>query len=105
MPTEIYALLLLIFRLLSVGLLINVLYKQTILRKRPVHDTRAEILRRDMYTLTWVAFLMNIVPIIVDVSSIMGHGTRPSVIEWLSVGYVFSYSFGTLALTAIIYRM
>lgn len=105
MPAELYALILLILRIISVALIVNVIHKQTILRKRPIKDARAGILRKDMYKLTLVALAMNIVPIMVDVLALLGHTTRTNNISWVSVAYVFSYSVGSLTLTRIIYKM
>lgn len=105
MPAELYAALLLVFRVVSVTLIVDVIIKQRELKKRPIADTKAAVLREDMYKLTIVALAMNFIPIIVDVLTIVGIGSRPDIIPWPSVIYMFSYSFGTLALTSIIYRM
>lgn len=105
MPAELYALILLVFRIIAVSLLVNVIDKQIKLRKRPIRDKRAQVLREEMLQLTLVALAMNIIPIVVDVLALFGRTTRSSNISWLSVAYVFSYSIGSLVLTRIIYRM
>lgn len=105
MPVEIYAIILLALRLFSVLGIIDVIRKQRILKRRPIRDLRAAILRNDMYKLTWVALAMNLIPITVDVLTLMDYGSRPPTISWITVSYVFNSSLGTLALTAIIYRM
>jgi hypothetical protein len=105
MPAELYAAILLILRFVSVALIIDVINKQLILRRRPIKDRRAGVLRRDMYKLSLIALALNIVPIIVDVLTLLGMSNRPANVSLVSVFYVFSYSLGTLALTLIIYRM
>lgn len=105
MSAELYAIILLIFRFISVALIIDVIYKQVQLRRRPIKDKRAEVLRRDMYKLSIVALLLNVIPIAVDILTLFGMSSRPDQVSLVSVFYVFSYSLGTLTLTTIIYRM
>lgn len=105
MQAETYALILLIFRLTSVGLIISVLRKQRVLNTRPLADRGAAALRKDMYTLAVLALSMNIIPIIVDVLTLFDIDQRPTIIPAISVLYMFSYSFGTLALTGILWRV
>ena len=112
MSVAVYALLLLIFRAVSVVLIIDVIRKQRQLRKRPISRNstneqrrRAALLREDMYKLAIIALGVNFVPIIVDVLSVISITARPDTIHPVSVLYMFSYAFGTLLLTGIIWRM
>lgn len=105
MPVTLYALLLLIFRFISMALIIDVIKKQRQLRKRPIKSAKAATLREDMYRLALVAMSVNFVPIAVDLLTIINITTRPDVINQVSVLYMFSYAFGTLILAFIIWRM
>lgn len=105
MSVILYATILLIFRFLSMSLIIDVIRKQRTLRKRPIKSKAAASLREDMYRLAILAMGMNIIPIVVDVLTLVGQTTRPSIINGVSVLYMFSYSIGTLLLTGIIWRM
>lgn len=105
MPVTLYALLLLIFRFISMALIIDVIKKQRQLRKRPIKSKKAATLREDMYRLALVAMGVNVVPIAVDLLTIINVTTRPDIINPVSVVYMFSYAFGTLILTFIIWRM
>ena len=105
MSVTLYALVLLIFRAVSMTLIFDVIRKQRLLRLRPIRDKRAGALREDMYKLAIVAMGVNFVPIAVDVLTIFSYTTRPDTIHPVSVLYMFSYSIGTLLLTAIIWRM
>lgn len=105
MSTVLYAVILLIFRVISMSLIIDVIKKQRQLRKRPIKDHKVVSLREDMYKLAILAMAMNIIPIIVDVLTLFSFTTRPATINVVSVVYMFSYSFGTLLLTGIIWRM
>ena len=105
MPVTLYALLLLIFRFISMALIIGVIKKQRQLRKRPIKSAKAATLREDMYKLALVAMGVNFVPIVVDLLTIINITTRPDVINPVSVLYMFSYAAGTLVLTSIIWRM
>ena len=105
MPVTLYALLLLVFRFVSMTLIIDVIRKQRQLRKRPIKSLKAATLREDMYRLALVAMGVNVVPIAVDLLTIINITTRPDIINPVSVLYMFSYAFGTLILTFIIWRM
>lgn len=105
MDVVLYASILLVFRIISVWLIVDVIKKQMILRRRPIRDTKARQLREEMYRLVIVALLVNIVPILVDVLTIFNITTRPDVINPVSVLYMFSYAIGTLVITAIVWRI
>ena len=105
MPVELYALMLLIFRIVSVGLIVDVIRKQIELRRRPIGNKEAKQLREDMYKLAITALALNIIPILVDVFTIFGITTRPNTVGIISVIYMLSYVSGTLLLTGIIWRM
>ena len=105
MPVELYALMLLIFRIVSVGLIVDVIRKQIELRRRPIGNKEAKQLREDMYKLAITALALNIIPILVDVFTIFGITTRPNTVGIISVIYMLSYASGTLLLTGIIWRM
>lgn len=105
MPVTLYALLLLVFRFVSMTLIIDVIKKQRQLHKRPIKSQKAATLREEMYRLALVAMGVNVVPIAVDLLTIMNITTRPDIINPVSVVYMFSYAFGTLILTFIIWRM
>ena len=105
MPVTLYALLLLVFRFVSMTLIIDVIKKQRQLRKRPIKSQKAAKLREEMYRLALVAMSVNVVPIAVDLLTIINITTRPDIINPVSVVYMFSYAFGTLVLTFIIWRM
>ena len=105
MPVELYALMLLIFRIVSVGLIVDVIRKQIELRRRPIGNKEAKQLREDMYKLAITALALNIIPILVDVFTIFGITTRPNTVSIISIIYMLSYVSGTLLLTGIIWRM
>ena len=105
MSVSLYALLLLIFRAISIYLIIDVIRKQKQLRKRVLKDKDVIILRRDMYILSIAVLCINIIPVVVDISTLFGYTTRPDNVNILSVLYVLSYSIGTLLLTLILWRM
>ena len=105
MPVELYALMLLIFRIVSVGLIVDVIRKQIELRRRPIGNKEAKQLREDMYKLAITALALNIIPILVDVFTIFGITTRPNTVGIISIIYMLSYASGTLLLTGIIWRM
>lgn len=112
MSVTLYAIILLIFRGISVVLIIDVIRKQRQLRKRPISSLatdeqrrRAALLREEMYKLAVIALGVNFVPILVDVLTAVSITTRPDTIGLVSVVYMFSYAFGTLLLTGIIWRM
>lgn len=105
MPVTLYAMLLLIFRFVSVILITDVIRKQRQLRRRPIKSIQAATLREDMDRLALVAMGENVIPIAVDLLTIINITTRPDVINPISVLYMFSYAVGTLILTSIIWRM
>ena len=105
MPVELYALMLLIFHIVSVGLIVDVIRKQIELRRRPIGNKEAKQLREDMYKLAITALALNIIPILVDVFTIFGITTRPNTVGIISIIYMLSYASGTLLLTGIIWRM
>ena len=105
MPVEVYALMLLIFRIVSVGLIVDVIRKQIELRRRSIANKEAKQLREDMYKLAITALALNIIPILVDVFTIFGITTRPNTVGIISIIYMLSYASGTLLLTGIIWRM
>lgn len=105
MPVTLYAMLLLIFRFVSVALITDVIRKQRQLRRLPIKSTKAATLREDMYMLALVAMGVNVIPIAVDLLTIINITTRPDVINPVSALYMFSYAVGTLILTFIIWRM
>ena len=105
MPVELYALMLLIFHIVSVGLIVDVIRKQIELRRRPIGNKEAKQLREDMYKLAITALALNIIPILVDVFTIFGITTRPNTVGIISIIYMLSYVSGTLLLTGIIWRM
>lgn len=105
MAVELYALILLVFRALSVFLTGDVIRKQIELRKRPLTDKGAHSLREDMYRLSIAILALNVVPIYVDIKALLHNSERPDVIPTESVIYVFSYAIGTLLLTLFIWRM
>lgn len=104
MPVELYAIMLLSFRVVSVWLIVDVIRKQISLRKLPVNPVAQE-LRDDMYQLALISISINIVPIIVDVLTLFGIGQRPAFVAPLSVIYMFSFSVGTLMLSYMIWRV
>lgn len=105
MPVTLYAFLLLVFRIISVALIIDVIKKQRKLRLLPINNENIAKMREQMYVLALVAMGVNFVPIIVDLLSIINITARPDVINPVSVLYMFSYAFGTLILTSIVWRI
>lgn len=105
MSVTLYAIILLLFRAVSMTLIVDVIKKQLELRKRPIRNKKAALLREDMYKLAVVALGVNIVPVMVDVLTIFSFTARPDTIHPVSVLYMFSYGVGTLLLTGIIWRM
>ena len=85
MPVELYALMLLIFHIVSVGLIVDVIRKQIELRRRPIGNKEAKQLREDMYKLAITALALNIIPILVDVFTIFGITTRPNTVGIISI--------------------
>ena len=100
-----YAILLLVFRVVSVTLIIDVIKKQRRLKKRQIKNAKAATLREQMYKLAVIALCVNFVPIVVDLLTIVNITSRPEFIPAVSVLYTFSYAFGTFILTSIIWRM
>ena len=105
MSVVLYAFSLLVFRTVSVVFIIDVIRKQIALRKRPIKNKKAAILREEMYRLALIALGVNFVPIVVDILTMLNMTTRPALINPVSVVYVLSYAIGTLLLTFIIWRM
>lgn len=105
MSVVLYAIMLLVFRVVSLVLILDVIKKQRLLKKRPIRSKKAAILREEMYRLAIIAFGVNIIPIVVDVLTVLSFTTRPNIIHPVSVLYMFSYAVGTLLLTSIIWRM
>ena len=116
MPVEVYALILLVIRLASIALMLDVIIKQWGLRRRPLDrealkalnfsEAAASGLRDDMNKLAWEALALNIIPVILDTLTLIGLGHRSTdEISTGSVLYTFSYSIGTLIVTRRIHRI
>lgn len=105
MSVTLYAFILLVFRFVSMVLIFDVIKKQRQLRLRPIRSEKAAVLREDMYKLAIVAMGVNIIPIAVDLLTLVQVTSRPDNIHPISVMYMFSYATGTLILTSIIWRM
>ena len=105
MNVILYATILLVLRIVSVYFIVDVIRKQRELRRRPIRSQKAAMLREQMYGMATIALGVNFIPILVDVLTIVGITTRSDTINYVSVVYMFSYAFGTLLLTGIIWRM
>ena len=105
MPVEIYAIILLVLRAVSVYMAVDVIRKQIKLRKRTVRNKEVLELRETMYRETLLILATNIIPIFVDILTVIGMSSRPHSISFESVLYVFSYAITVLLLSRSRQRM
>lgn len=102
MEVTIYALILLIQRLISVLLIGDVLRKQLILARRPI-EPRARATRSILIATAICILLMSIYPVYLDLITILGGSSRPDIIKIDSVAYNFNNATFSLFLSFFIW--
>ena len=105
MSIETAALLLAIIRLGSVAFIASVLYTQIPLLKAP-NDFSTKVTQYILLSLAMVILFGNVVPIIVDVGTVLGDVERSSeVLNATGIGYAFSNALTSLFSAGLIWGM
>lgn len=111
-PVEIYALMLLVFRVAAVSFIVDVIRKQRVLKRYPVASmygkeaaTIASTLRKDLYRLAHVLLFINFIPIVYDILTLFGISARPDTITMIAVLYQLTFCIGTLVANFFIWKM
>ena len=101
---EVYAVILLIVRLISMGLMWKVIQRQWSLFKKPI-DESIKNFRKLLFVIALAIVAGNITPMVIDVLTIFATTDRPPFVSLTSLAYTFNAAGTALLSSYLIWRL
>lgn len=99
-----YATILLIMGIVSSGFMIYVARRQLKLFKKPITNVRGRHFRRNMFLITVIIIVTNLIPIGIDAATLFIDTGRPPQVRVLSFVYAFSIHLEFLLLSLVLWQ-
>ena len=99
-----YALILIVFRLISAFFIIVVIKRQLELFKYPIHK-EIRTFRVILFLLSMAVLVGNFVPFVIDIMALFGGTNRPSVVPSASIAYSISVSVASVFSSILIWLL